>query len=195
MMMRPPLALAAMLLLLASPAFADSDSSQKAAAAAKTAAPAKTNSFEALSAGDRKIARALFLAQHPTQNGPPPLSLNQIADMKASSSWAKVFKQMQGNGLLQAKSLGQVVEGYEHQRRSENRTSRASRSSTQVLVTNGQGFIVASTRNKGAGALHGGDEVAERGGTALPTAIDVPAGKGDERGPERPEKPERGKGR
>jgi hypothetical protein len=167
----PRLALAAML-LLASPAFAAADGAAKAPAAGAAAAPAKTNSFEALSPGDRKIARALFLAQHPTPSGPAPLSLNQIADLKASSSWAKVFKQMQSGGLLQAKSLGQVVEGYEHQRRSDSRTSRGT---PQVLVTNGQGFIVASTRNSGAGALHGGDEVAERGGTALPTAIDVPA--------------------
>ena len=176
-MMRPSVAAAAILLLLASPAFAGSDSSGKAVPAANAAAPATSSSsttpssFDALSAGDRKIARALFLAQHPTANGPAPLSLNQIADLKTSSSWAKVFKQMQAGGLVQAKSLGQVVEGYEHQRRTERRDSTSS--SRQVLVTNGQGFIVASSRNRGAGALHGGDEVAERGGTALQTAINV----------------------
>jgi hypothetical protein len=171
-MMRSSVAAAAILLLLASPAFAGSDSSGKAVPAANTAAPATSSSFDALSAGDRKIARALFMAQHPTASGPAPLSLNQIADLKTSSSWAKVFKQMQSGGLVQAKSLGQVVEGYEHQRRTERRNGPSS--SRQVLVTNGQGFIVASSRNRGAGALHGGDEVAERGGTALQTAIDVP---------------------
>jgi hypothetical protein len=172
-MIRSSVASAAVLLLLASPAFAGSDASGKAVPATNAAAPATTSSsFDALSAGDRKIARALFLAQHPTASGPAPLSLNQIADLKTSNSWAKIFKQMQAGGLVQAKSLGQVVQGYEHQRRSERRTSPSS--STQVLVTNGQGFIVASSRNRGAGALHGGDEVAERGGTALQTAIDVP---------------------
>jgi hypothetical protein len=192
MTLRPSLALAAMLLLLASPAFAGSGG---AADTAPAAAPPSTNSFDALSAGDRKIARALFLAQHPTPSGPAPLSLNQIADLKAGGNWAKVFKQMQTTGLLQAKSLGQVVEGYEHQRRSEDRAGGAGANTRQVLVTNGQGFIVASTRNKGAGALHGGDEVAERGGTALETAIDVPADHGGEGRPDRPERPERGKGR
>jgi len=176
-MMRSSVASAAMLLLLvllASPAFAGSDASGKAApAATNAAAPATSSSFDTLSAGDRKIARALFLAQHPTASGPAPLSLNQIADLKTSNSWAKVFKQMQAGGLVQAKSLGQVVEGYEHQRRSERRDSTSS--SRQVLVTNGQGFIVASSRNRGAGALHGGDEVAERGGTALQTSINVRA--------------------
>ena len=172
MTIRLRVALAAMLLLLASPAFADPASGGKGTPAATApATPPKSSSFDALSPGDRKIARALFLAQHPTANGPAPLSLNQIADLKASSNWAKVFKQMQAGGLVQAKSLGQVVEGYEHQRRSESRSG----SGPQVLVTNGQGFIVASSRNRGAGAIHGGDEVAERGGTALPTAIEVPA--------------------
>jgi hypothetical protein len=177
MMMRPRIALAATLLLLASPAWADSDANvagnTSRAAAGAAAPPAKSSSFEALSAGDRKIARALFLAQHPTASGPAPLSLNQIADLKASDSWAKVFKQMQARGLVQAKSLGQVVEGYEHQRRSDSGSSTAP--STKVLVVNGQGFIVASTRNRGAGALHGGDEVAERGGSALATASEASA--------------------
>jgi hypothetical protein len=176
MIMRATVALAAMLLLLGSPAIAGPDNSSKPAPAANAAAPAKGSSFDALSAGDRKIARALFLAQHPTPSGPAPLSLNQIADLKAGNSWAKVFKQMQTGGLVQAKTLGQVVEGYDRHRRSEGRSGSSGASSPQILITNGQGFIVASSRNKGAGALHGGDEVAERGGTALPTAIEVPAG-------------------
>jgi hypothetical protein len=192
MNLRSSVALAAMLLLLGSPAVAGADSSKQAPAAntapakpTANAAPAKPPAtFETLSAGDRKIARALFLAQHPTPSGPAPLSLNQIAELKAGNSWARVFKQMQSGGLVQAKTLGQVVEGYEHQRRSDRRSNAKSANrdkgavGSQVLVTNGQGFIVASSRNKGAGALHGGDEVAERGGTALQSALEVPARKG-----------------
>ncbi|HJT06135.1 MAG TPA: hypothetical protein VJ747_04375, partial [Stellaceae bacterium] len=79
----------AMMLALATPARAQYAGG---AAGTETRAPAPTppkpSSFEALSAGDRKIGRALFLAQRPTASGPAPLSLNQIADLKAHGSWA-----------------------------------------------------------------------------------------------------------
>src|SRR5258706_6121195 len=113
MTMRIGLAVAAALLLLAGPAWAEGGSAGEPPRAASATAPTG-GGFEALSAGDRKIARALFLAQHPTAKGPAPLSLNQIADLKARDSWAKVFKQMQAGGLIQAKTLGQVVDGYAH---------------------------------------------------------------------------------
>lgn len=178
---------ALLLLLAASPAWADSELGSageppRAAAAAPPAA--KTNTFDALSAGDRKTARALFLAQHPTQSGPAPLSLNQIAELKAGDSWAQVFKLMQTRGLIQAKAtLGQVIGGYEHQRRSE-RGAPSGRGGRAALVTNGHGEVVASTRNR-AGVAHAGDEVAQTRTTALAAASD----RGERA--ERPERPER----
>jgi hypothetical protein len=154
----------AMVLVLAAPAWA-----QYAGGAAGTettapvpAATAKPSSFEALSAGDRKIGRALFLAQHPTASGPPPLSLNQIAELKTHGSWAKVFTHMQSRGLLQAKNLGQIVNGY--QRSEAARPARVSRKASDgspTLVTGGNGSVIASSQR--GGISHGGDVVGETG--------------------------------
>ena len=153
----------AMVLALAAPARA-----QYAGGAAGTEttapvpAPPKPSSFEALSAGDRKIGRALFLAQHPTASGPAPLSLNQIADMKAHGSWAKVFSQMQSRGLLQAKNLGQIVNGYQRSEASPPaRVSRNSSGGSPTLVTGGNGSVIASSQR--GGISHGGDVVGETG--------------------------------
>lgn len=163
-MIRTPLLIAsalALALALATPAKA-----QYAGGAAGTETtapvptPSKPNSFEALSAGDRKIGHALFLAQHPTASGPAPLSLNQIADLKAHGSWAKVFAQMQSRGLLQAKTLGQIVNGY--QRGDNRRPARVSSSDRPpTLVTGGDGSVIASSQR--GGIAHGGDVVGETG--------------------------------
>lgn len=162
-MIRTPLLIAsALALALATPARAQYAGG---AAASETAAPvptqSKVNNFEALSAGDRKIGRALFLAQHPTASGPAPLSLNQIADLKAHGSWAKVFAQMQSRGLLHAKTLGQIVNGYQRgdNRRPPARISSNDRSPT--LVTGGDGSVIASSQR--GGISHGGDVVGETG--------------------------------
>jgi hypothetical protein len=135
------------------------------APASRAEAPASNaTSFDSMMAGDRKIARALFLAQRPTPNGPSPLSLNQIADLKAHDSWAKVFKQMQAQGLIRADNLGQVVSAYERQLRSDalppgaprRMASAAATPSHTTLVTNGRGEVIASSRSPGAGIQHGG---------------------------------------
>lgn len=162
MIIRTPLLIAsAMVLALATPAKAQYAGG---AAATETAAPVpsplKPSSFEALSAGDRKIGRALFLAQHPTASGPAPLSLNQIADLKRHGSWAKVFAQMQSRGLLQAKNLGQIVNGYQ---RSDTRRppARVSSHRSPTLVTGGDGSVIASSQR--GGISHGGDVAGETG--------------------------------
>jgi hypothetical protein len=136
------------------------------AAGTETTAPvptaAKPSSFEALSAGDRKIGRALFLAQHPTASGPAPLSLNQIADLKAHGNWAKVFSQMQSRGLLQAKNLGQIVNGYQRSEAAPPARARnGSSSGSPTLVTGGNGSVIASSQR--GGISHGGDVVGETG--------------------------------
>ena len=174
MIIRTPLLLAsALALALATPARAQYAGG---AATGETTAPVPTapkpSNFEALSAGDRKIGHALFLAQHPTASGPAPLSLNQIADLKAHSSWAKVFVQMQSRGLLQAKTLGQIINGYQ---RSDTRRPPARASSNErppTLVTGGDGSVIASSQR--GGIAHGGDAVGETG-TADIAAADKPS--------------------
>src|SRR6266851_6152775 len=73
-----------------------------------------TGSFDALSPGNQKIANALFAAQNTTGTTLTPLTKDQIAALKGTEGWGKVFRQMKTEGLLQARNLGQVVSGYEH---------------------------------------------------------------------------------
>jgi hypothetical protein len=74
--------------------------------AGEAAAPA---GYRGLAPADRKIVHALFEAQHPTAEGPPPLNLDQIAALKAKSGWEPAFRHMKATGLLLAKTLRQVI--------------------------------------------------------------------------------------
>jgi len=168
---RTSLLIASAWLALAGPACAQSDGSAGSQGSVAAPTPPKPSSFESLPAGDRKIGRALFLAQHPTPTGPAPLSLNQIADLKAHSTWAKVFNQMQSRGLLQAKNLGQIG-------RPPTRSSATSGSPT--LVTGGSSSVVASSQ-RGGGISHGGDVVGETGTPDIAAIDKRPAG-GEKRG-------------
>jgi hypothetical protein len=171
---RAPLLIAATILTLASPAWAQYDGGSAGSQGTVATPPsAKSSSFETLSPGDRKIGRALFLAQHATASGPAPLSLNQIADLKGRSTWAKVFTQMQSRGLLQAKNLGQIVNGYEHQRSDAPHPAErpVATNSSPTLVTGGNGSVIASSQR--GGIAHGGDVVGETG-TADIAAADKP---------------------
>src|SRR5713226_3479695 len=81
-----------------------------------------TGDFQKLSPGNQKIANALFSAQNTTGTTLTPLTKDQIAELKATEGWGKVFQQMKSEGLLQARNLGQVVSGYEHTLHSTGRT-------------------------------------------------------------------------
>lgn len=78
--------------------------------------------YERMSAANQKIARALFDAQAAAVAPAPPgsnakaLTLDEIAAQKQSgTAWGQVFGAMKARGLLLEKSLGQVVNRYEHQ--------------------------------------------------------------------------------
>lgn len=70
--------------------------------------------FDQLATGEQKIARSLFESQTATASGPAPMSLDQIAAARGGgeSGWGNVFKQMQSDGLIDARNLGQVVSGH-----------------------------------------------------------------------------------
>ena len=73
--------------------------------------------YARLSAGNAKVARALFEAQATTPapaKTPKTLTIDQIAAMKQGQDWGHVFTAMKAQGLLADKSLGQVVNRYEH---------------------------------------------------------------------------------
>jgi hypothetical protein len=97
--------------------------------AAGSAALAQTNSktfgtptgaFDKLSVGNQKVAASLFEAQNaatfatarPTSTA-RPLTLDEIvARRQTGQGWGQVFRDMKAQGLVQEKSLGQVVSKY-----------------------------------------------------------------------------------
>lgn len=137
-------------------------------------------SFQSLSSGNQKIARALFEAQTTTTNGPIPLSLNQIASLRASEGWGSVFKQMQAQGLIQAKNLGQVVSDHEHALRASLRPPRpASAAGGSTGITTGSNRTTASAATQvgshdGKGSL--GSASDDGHGKSFGSADDVTAG-------------------
>lgn len=67
--------------------------------------------FDKLSPGNRKIGRALFEGQKTatTESG-STLTLDEIAARKQNGEgWGAIFKDMKSQGLVQAKSLGELV--------------------------------------------------------------------------------------
>lgn len=76
-----------------------------------TTSTANAGTFDRLSPGDQKIARALFDAQvGGATPGTTKLSLDDIAALKGSGKgWGVVFQDMKARGLVQARNLGQVV--------------------------------------------------------------------------------------
>ncbi|MDZ7735734.1 MAG: hypothetical protein U5P41_06280 [Gammaproteobacteria bacterium] len=71
-------------------------------------------SFESLSTGNKKIVRSLMDAQTlPGDSSVEPWTLDRIAAAKNETGWGNVFQQMQAEGLIDAKNLGQVVSQYQ----------------------------------------------------------------------------------
>jgi hypothetical protein len=152
MNLKEGLALAAGLMLIATAALAESGG---------------PGTFSDLSPGNQKIARALFEAQHPTVNGPQPLSMNQIAALKSHEGWGRVFKEMKAEGLVHEKNLGEVISSYEHHRHD----TRAGSSSGRTIVTTGNGHTFASGSDNGhAQAGKSGDAGSEGVGHGFASA-------------------------
>jgi len=81
-----------------------------------TSAPS-TGAFSKLSLGNQKVAASLYEAQNartsPTGSPSRPLTLQQIAAKRLSGqSWGDIFREMKAQGLVQEKSLSQVVSRY-----------------------------------------------------------------------------------
>src|SRR5258705_1213438 len=125
-------------LLLATPVWAQSTT---------TTTATTTGSFDSLSPGNQKIANALFSAQK-TTGTTTPLTKNQIADLKGTEGWGRVFKTMKADGLVSAKNLGQVVSGYQHSLRSStiSTASRGTNTTTSTRATTRTGRFSTSAR-------------------------------------------------
>jgi len=78
--------------------------------------PDTDGAFESLSPGNKKIARSLMDAQHlPADGSAEPWTLDRIAAARGETGWGNVFQQMQAEGLVEARNLGQAVRQYQHQ--------------------------------------------------------------------------------
>ena len=86
------------------------------------AADAPAGAFERLSLGNQKVAASLYETQNAGRPEPGstgttptarPLTLGEIAARRqAGQGWGQVFRDMQAQGLVREKSLGQVVVKY-----------------------------------------------------------------------------------
>src|SRR5262245_32987066 len=88
-----------------------------AGASAKTKSVTSTPAFDKLSLGNQTVAASLSQAEtagtSPTGSPIRPLTLQQIAAKRLSGqSWGQIFREMKAQGLVQEKSLSQVVSRY-----------------------------------------------------------------------------------
>jgi len=114
-------------------------------------------SFDSLSPGNQKIANALFSAQKTTGTTLTPLTRDQIAGLKSTEGWGRVFKTMKADGLIQARNLGQVVSQHEHALHAST-TSTAGRATTTRTATIRRGHAThfAAARLHGSAGFAGG---------------------------------------
>jgi hypothetical protein len=120
-----------------------------------TPTPSRTTAgaFDQLSPGNQQIAQALFDAQMASRppDTPPALTPDDIAALKQSGQgWGDVFKQMQAQGLVQEKNLGQVVRTYPpHQ--------RTPAPAGEIVITTGSGrTVVGGGTGKSPGSVAAG---------------------------------------
>jgi hypothetical protein len=143
--------------------------------------------FRQLSPGNQKIAQALFAAEHPVAGGATKLTLDQIAELKESAGWGKVFQQMKADGLIQARNLGRVVSAYEHTVHSAGSTGAtgartggiaAAGRGGSVVITNGAGrsTLVTTSTHSSAGARFASAGTHHPGGGGGSATITTAAG-------------------
>lgn len=112
-----------------------------------TRASSTTGAFDQLSLGNQKIARALYDAQPGPASGTADSTprtawtLDEIAAHKQSGQgWGNVFKEMKAQGLLQEKTLGQVVS-----RASRHHGGPGVPSGTLITTASGRTHVVGGT--------------------------------------------------
>lgn len=126
--------------------------------------------FDQLSPGEQKIAQALFeahMANRPPGT-PPALTPDYIAALKQNGhGWGDVFKQMQAQGLVQEKNLGQVVRTYPPHQRTPSPAGEIviTTGSGRTVVTGGTSKSIGSAA-PGKGATHDRDQ-GTRAGTSM----------------------------
>jgi hypothetical protein len=103
-------------------------------AVAQTKSVTSAPAFDKLSLGNQKVAASLYQAQtagtSPTGSPIRSLTLQQISAKRLSGqSWGQIFREMKAQGLVQEKSLSQVVSRYGQVTDSDQRVAGAGRAS------------------------------------------------------------------
>jgi trimeric autotransporter adhesin len=107
-----------------------------------------TGAFQNLSPGNQRIAQSLFNAQR-APSGTHALTLDQIATMKSSEGWGRVFKDMKADGLVQARNLGQVVSGHAT---GNTTTTTSLTNTTSTTSTTGSRQVSSGSRQASTGS-------------------------------------------
>jgi len=104
-------------LVLLATAGASAEAQSKSAAQPEVVSVPSESAFESLSAGNKRIATALFEAQSAADGGVTPMTLEQVAQQRQSGrKWGDVFQDMKSQGLIEAETLGQVLGRYDRAR-------------------------------------------------------------------------------
>jgi hypothetical protein len=120
------------------------------AAAAPTPAPPPDGAYERLSPTNQKIARALYEGQK-ARRGLQPLTVDEIAARRESAhGWAPVFKSMKAAGLVDEKSLIEVIRRYTNRMRLSTRGTLVTGGNRTERVQGPFPYLGASRPNAGA---------------------------------------------
>ena len=107
--------------MLATAMAASAEAQSKSVTQPEVVSVPSQSAFESLSAGNKRIATALFEAQDTAAAGAVPMTLEQIAQERRSGrKWGDVFQAMKAQGLIQAETLGQVLGRYDRARHSRS---------------------------------------------------------------------------
>jgi hypothetical protein len=150
-----------------------------------------TGSFSKLSPGNQRIATAIFESQKVTTPPPPPtggtggtttgtgtgttvvtppapknLTLDKIAYMKLhdKKGWGVIFKDLQKQGLVTEKNLGQAMKTYNEKRHVETASTTSGTSSIGRDFMNGSGPGSSGGNGMGQGKGSGGGGNSGHGG-------------------------------
>ena len=108
-------------LMLAGAMGTSAEAQSKSAAQSELASVPSSSAYESLSAGNKRIATALFEAQSTTAGSATPMTLEQIAQERRNGrKWGDVFQNMKSQGLIDAETLGQVLGRYDRARHSRS---------------------------------------------------------------------------
>jgi hypothetical protein len=136
------------------------------AAKADSIAKPKVGAYERLSAGNKKIAEALFNGQIATAKGKEPLNLDQIAAARRRNGWGRIFKQLRADGLLDAKNLRELTSG-RYQQQSSAKIAPRARKSTVVTTASGRQIVVGKNSLSRQGRRNTGRDKNRRGSKSI----------------------------